>query len=655
MKQVNAKIAQFTARKSTRIMPSSPRHSGIGSGRRVKGIGSLMGDERKVQLLDATLGGMRASRRYTVVASAAALVFAAIAAGALYAANEARRAERELQRQLTESQHALDDAAATVLALTSTIAQTAQANPHADNVEAVRDLTRRAIALYLNPSSEKAAEQRARALLALAEIDAERGWTGRTQEDAEAALVDLDRLDKAGNLEARHLHAQAERLIGASYGQRGDYEDARRHYQRGIGDLDELLKRNSDPDVAWRWMRSLARLHQAYGDLLLDGFDQSDDALAAYNKSRELLERLITLGHQGPAFEVDLAWIISRHAEVAERKGDIEDALALSTEALERMENLKDGIWDNLRWAADYGEVTANIARLKRKQKRYAEAAPIFARAEEIIVAVTKRDPKNRTRAAALNSVRFLRAENLFRLGVQNNDRVRLLSAREQTQAIIASTTALLGDSAKSSPMHASKVRAEAFLAAIDATLRQINGNYDSAAAGYLEASDIIAKGYLADGKRSPSADLVTENIEYLEWAGAAYVKGQKPSEAQTQFRRAAEMLEKYRPRLNEKLYEDLRLRIDARIDHGPAAVGGIPQAGERASASPDRTPPLIDAPSATEATPPPAPDNAPATVQVPAAETAAPRVDGSAAPASPAPSADPALSAGEPVSPPQQ
>ena len=224
-------------------------------------------------------------------------------------------------------------------------------------------------------------------------------------------------------------------MIGLSKWGLGKNEEAKRHYERGIADLNDLLKRNVDPKISWRWMRSQADLYQSLGDVLLFRFDRRDESLAAFNKSRELRERLTELGYQGPALEHDLAWITNKRAEVEERLGNLEGALTLFTEARDRMEAFRERILDNPRWATDFGTVQANIGRIKRKQNRYAEAAPIFTRAEETLSTVSKRDPKNIDRAAALNWVRFLRAENLARLAIQNNDRIRLLSARASAQS----------------------------------------------------------------------------------------------------------------------------------------------------------------------------------------------------------------------------
>lgn len=575
-----------------------------------------MGDEQKVRLLEASLEGRRKRRRLTAITAASAVVFAVIAATAIYYWYQAQRA--------------LTDATTTIAALVEAMSEAAQANPHGDNVEALLEMARKSIDSFASSSNDPLIiEQRARSYLILAEIDFERGSIDRMQEDARLALTNLDRLVSRDNLEARHLRARTERLLGASDWERGNNDAAKLHLERGIEDLNDLLKRNVDVNVAWRWMRSLADLYQALGDVLLFRFDARDEALAAFNKSRELRERLVGLGHQGPALEHDLAWVISKRAEVAERKGNIDEALNLSAEALGRMENLKDRIWDNLHWAADFATINANIGRLKRKQKRYAEAAPIFARAEDILVTVNLRDPKNITRSSTLNWVRYLRAENMFRLGVQNNDRVRLLSAREEAQKIIATSAALASGSPERAAVRMNKVREEAFLAAIDATLRQLNGNFDSAAAGFLEASDTIAKGYLSDAKSMPWGDLIAENIEYLEWAGAAYVKAQKPAEAQAQFRRAAEMLGNYRAVVGEKVYEDLHQRIEARLGGAPAATGTVPPASanrippaDRGPAASDRTPTTTE--SIPDRSPPatgqasPAPQSAPPTAQAP-------------------------------------
>jgi tetratricopeptide (TPR) repeat protein len=527
----------------------------------------------------------RARPRYRVTAIAviAAVLFALVAAVSTY--------------NWYQSHRALNDANSIISELVEATSEIIQPNAQLETIDALVDKARKAINTFAASSNDpRIVQQRARTFLILAEIDLDRGRIERMREDAQVAFSNLDPLAKAGNPEARHLRAQAERLIGAGYWENGDNEQAKRHYELGIADLSELLKRDVDPKISWRWMRSLADLHQSLGDVLLFRFDKPQEALEAFEKSRELRERLIQLGHQGPALEHDLAWITNKRGDIEERLGKFEAALNTFIESRDRMDGHKERIWDNLRWTAHFGTLHTNIARIKRKQNRYAEAAPIFARAEEIFSAVNKRDPNNMDWSAALNWTRFLRAENLFRLALQNNDRIRLLSAREQMQLVIATSAEIAREARLRPQAQLNKVREDAFLAAIDATLRQLNGNYESAAAGFIEAVNIIANGYLQNASKMPWPDLLRENIEYLEWAGTAYVKAQKTAEAQALFKRALEMLMNYRQLFGDKEFEEFQKRIEARIDHKTPAANRAPAADREppatASAPPAENPP---------------------------------------------------------------
>ncbi len=613
-----------------------------------------MGDVRKVQEFVSSLGdavvvdsGKHARPRHRVatIAIAAAVLFALAAAAALY--------------KWYMSYRALNDANLTISELVEATSETVQSNTQLETVDALLEKARKAINTFAASSNDpRIVEQRARTYLTLAQIDFDRGRIDRMQEDALVAFAKFDSLAKSGNVEARHLRAQTERLIGTSYWERGNNEEAKLHYDRGISDLSDLVKQNVDPKISWPWMRSLADLYQSLGDVLLFRFNQREEALAAFNKARDLRERLVELGFGGPALEFDLAWITNKRAEAEERLGNTEGALALFTEAYGRVEALKEKIWDNLRWAADFGTIEANIGRLKRKQNRFAEAAPVFARAEETLSAVSKRDPKNVNRSATLNWVRYLRAENLSRLALQNNDRIRLLAAREQTQQIIATTTELAREAGLRTQAQLNKVREEALLAAIDANLRQLNGNFESAALGFIEASDIIENGYLKGASKTPWPELLRENIEYLESAGMANVKARKAAEAQALFKRALEMLVTYRRTLGEKEFEDSRKRIEARFDRGsppadraPPAITSAPPVIERAPPAVNSAPLAADhAPGTTNSIPPGAP---PVADRAPAATNGAPPSAPSAA--DHAPPAEGVPPATEPVSPPPQ
>src|SRR5262249_31296922 len=141
--------------------------------------------------------------------------------------------------------------------------------------------------------------------------------------------------------------------------------------------------------------------------------------------------------------------------------------------------------------------------------------------------------------ASALNWAKFIRAENLFRWSMAKNDRILMLEVREQAISIIDKASDITKQAPLRTQERVNKTREEAFRAAVDASLRQWNGNHEAAAAGFIEATDIIRKDYLPIAAKMPWRDLLIENIQYLEWAGMAYVKAQKPVEAQAMFRNA--------------------------------------------------------------------------------------------------------------------
>jgi tetratricopeptide (TPR) repeat protein len=500
--------------------------------------------------------------RLAAISTLAAVIFALVAIVALYS--------------WRQSQNALDDATSMISALTEATSETVQTQAQLGAVEELLELSRKAINNFAAwPRDRRIVLQRARTYLILAEIDSDRGRVDRIREDTQAAVAMLDPLAKAGDLEARHLRARADRLIGTVHAQRNETDAAMLRYDRGIVELTELLKPDVDPKTAWPWMRSLAELYQSKGEFLLHRFDRRDAALAAFEQSRDLRLRLIELGQHNEqstargmlaGLQHDLAWLANKRADIAERQGNTDTALQLFTEARDIMLGLEDHIWDDLRWATNFGVVHANVGRLKRKKLRYVDAAESFDRAEEILSSVHRRDPKNVDRTTRLNWVRLLRAENIFRWGLQHNDRIRLLSAREQMQLVVATSTEITREPPPRAHAQLSKVREEAFLSAIDATLRQLNGNFESAAAGFLAASDIVDKGYLPDARNNPWADLLRESIEYLEWAGMAYVKAQKPTEAHELFKRALDRLIEYRAVFDEKAFEEMQQRIGARL-----------------------------------------------------------------------------------------
>lgn len=494
----------------------------------------------------------RPRRRGATLAAVAALAFAAAAAVAAY--------------RWREAQQALGDAEAAVAELVAITAETVQPHAQLDSVDAllgrVRDALRKPAA---RSDNAEIVQRRARANLLLAEIDLERGRLEDALANATAAFDSVQPLAEAGHLEARHLRAQAERVRGIIDWEFSSNAEAHQHFERGIAELTDLLKRGVDPNISWRWMRSLADLHESMGEMLLFRLDKPQQALESFDKARELRLLLLQLGHSGAPFQRDLAWIVSRRGDVEYRLGDDQTAASLYIEARDRLEALQEGIWDDLKWVIDLGVINANIGMIKRRQKRFSEAEAVFARAEELIATVHRRDPKNLNRAITLNRTRYLRAENLFRWALTANDRIRLVAVREQVKSIIAFNEQIAALGAPGRRALHDAARETALLSAIDATLRQLNGNFEGAAAGYDEAAEAIAK-TLPDARNMLWPDLLRETIEYLEWAGIAYARAQKAPEAEQLFKRALALLAAYRSILEPTIVDEFQKRIEARF-----------------------------------------------------------------------------------------
>src|SRR5262249_3644197 len=146
-----------------------------------------------------------------------------------------------------QSNQALTEANTLISELVEVTVDTVQPNAQLENVDALLEKARKIVnGLAASSSDLRMAEQRARTFLIFAEIDSDRGRIDRMREDAQVALAALEPLVRAANVEAFHLRAQAERLIGNSLAERGNPDEAKQHYDRAIEDLNELLKRNVD-------------------------------------------------------------------------------------------------------------------------------------------------------------------------------------------------------------------------------------------------------------------------------------------------------------------------------------------------------------------------------------------------------------------------
>ena len=469
-------------------------------------------DEIAPELRDYVAKSGRHARRRQRLIAAAAVVFAFVAMAAIFYWHQA--------------QNGLVAATGAIAALVQGISDVVRPLAQLDTVEELVSQARASIDQFSGLSlTDDIRKQQARTYLLIADINWDRGDIAQMRKDASQALALLDTLVGNGDPENLLLRANSRRFIGLSHFEVNEREDARRQYELGIADLTQLLGQN--PDTAalkWRAQRSLADNYQELGDVLLFKFNRMQDALVAFDQCLELRKLLIEGGHDGPAFVHDLAWAANKHGDVQVRWGDDAAALIWFTRARAALQGLGDHLWDNLIWAYDLSLIHNNIGLIARRQDAFEEAIKAFDQADTIIRRVVEYDPKNLGRRSGLSWTTFNRAEAMFRLALTTKDVARLRQARE---AFTVSNEAT-GIDAAQAPLEARVqlgfVRGRAYLAAIDATLKDWSGDHLGAAQGFVEAANLIAEQYLPHVETFPRRDYLSEGIEYLDWAGNAYV-----------------------------------------------------------------------------------------------------------------------------------
>ena len=110
-------------------------------------------------------------------------------------------------------------------------------------------------------------------------------------------IPSLDSLD-----EAKHLLGRAYRFMGLFYSQSigPDYNRSKQYFNMGLDQLQQLAtKFKGAKDGDWRWLRSLARLNEYMGDLLLTNRNEINDANKYYNANIDTLSYVKRLGFSG--------------------------------------------------------------------------------------------------------------------------------------------------------------------------------------------------------------------------------------------------------------------------------------------------------------------------------------------------------------------
>lgn len=498
-----------------------------------------------------------ANRRVAVIASVG-LVIAVLLAGAA----------SFLWRQ------AKNNADAAVEALTALIQTTSEVvRPIAtlDTVDALiteaRDAMDRFSSFSVDP---RVAEQRARSLLLLAEIDWERGDLKRMGEEARQAFALLDGLAAGGDAEFRLLRAESRHLVGLAVYDQGDKAGALADYQAAIAELNDLAKANLDAAAEARRLAALADVEQDLGDDLLIKFNQPDQGLAAYDACYDERVAAEAKGDNGPAMETDVAWALNKHGDVAVREGRDDDAQTWFAKARDRVAALGDELWTNPLWPDRLAVIDNNIGLLDRAHGDFGGAIASFGGAAKLLTSVVARDPKNLYWRTALSWTDYILAEAELRQALAAHDAATLKQARDGLAATVGQFSEVVNAAPDKPQWRVGLLGAEAHLDAVDGFTAQWAGDDQGAEADFAKAAALYADQYLPQIDQSPRPDFASDTVEFLDWAALAAAKLGRADEARADLQRAEDALDKYRALMGARAYANLAPRVAADL----AALG---------------------------------------------------------------------------------
>jgi tetratricopeptide (TPR) repeat protein len=510
--------------------------------------------ELSTELHDYVAASGRRARLRQRLTATAAVVFAVLAVFAIISWRQA--------------QTSLDAATAAISALIETTSEIVRPIAQLDAVNALIEQARDSLDRFSSISEDtRITQQRARTFLLLAETDWERGNISRMREEAEQAYALLNRLAANGDLEMRHLLARSERWIGLAYNDADDKDAARLHYERGIGGLIHLLNRDVRDDVSWRWRQTLADLDQELGDVLLIKFSDIPGALAAFTACYDIRTALAASGHRSPAIDHDIAWAANKRGDVAVREADDDEALKWFTIARDRLEGLVDDLWDNLMWPDHLGLIDDNIGLILKRREKFDEGMQDFAKAEELLTRVVKRDPKNLFRRAGLSWTYFNGGEDQFNWARKTNDRDHLVAARERFAASVNGYSAVVKEAPHHVQWQMALTVARADFTAVEATMKQWSQDDRGAADGFAAAADLMLNNIMPLADHYARPNFVESTIWFLDWAASEDLKLGRVDEARSRATTALKIAQKYRVVIGEKNYAIIERQLREHLD----------------------------------------------------------------------------------------
>ncbi|HXQ82944.1 MAG TPA: hypothetical protein VN769_02635 [Xanthobacteraceae bacterium] len=188
-------------------------------------------------------------------------------------------------------------------------------------------------------------------------------------------------------------------------------------------------------------------------------------------------------------------------------------------------------------WQNHLSVICNNIGLLMREDGHYDEAIGQFARATELIIPLTSRDPDNTDLRSVLGWTYDNDGETLMRWAkAQSNNRTDHL---RQARDMLGKAREVRVTLAAMKPQWQQDLTyTDASLAAVDGIELEMNGKNLEAAEGYVHAADLNQEVASA----SQRDDAIERTIEFDEWAAAAFTNAGATDKARDQLQEAIDV-----------------------------------------------------------------------------------------------------------------
>ena len=425
-------------------------------------------------------------------------------------------------------------------------------------IDTVTELLNRTIGLIERPpygDDARIALDRALAFVTLAEISFERGEVDRTRDLAIKAIGALAGVPQNDNsaLDAQHLMARSERLIGQAY--RGstepDQKKALDYYDKALSRLEPLEKRfdgTATSGSQWRWLRTLALLQQNKGDLLLDN-GQIEEADQQYRTSLATFKKLYRLRTMDPEIVYEMAWVANKFGDALVAQGKDDQALSQIKEAREGIKHLGEPqLSKHPRFRYRLSIVENHIGLVLRNQQHYAEAIESFKEAKTEIGRALEHDPNQIRWLSVLSWTNDNLGETRVRWARAQKNPKLLETAASELKDALATKEKLVKNAPKFKRWQDEPTITLVNIQALNGTEKELMGDCLGAAIDFRYAA---ARN--PEVKDDREDDMVLRTVEFREWSGLAFRNSGKRDDAERELNTALEQIRQYTPRFIAK------------------------------------------------------------------------------------------------------